>query len=127
MRKTSGAREYSQAKEDVTMTGEEMERAIEFLLQSQTNLENQVAETNRIMQLHADTQSQFIQIVTSSIERLAAAQARSDERIVAVNAHAAETDARLDRLVTLNAQTDERLNRLAALVERNITGGNGNS
>ena len=30
------------------MTGEEMERAIEFLLQSQATVESQVAETNRI-------------------------------------------------------------------------------
>jgi hypothetical protein len=64
------------------MTGEEMERAIEFLLQSQANFEGrlsafdtrlelmqeQLAETNRQLQSFADTQAQFIQTVTSFIE-----------------------------------------------------------
>jgi septal ring factor EnvC (AmiA/AmiB activator) len=91
------------------MTGEEMERAIEFLLQSQakseTRLEQlemrmnqtdrQVAETSRQLQAYAETQSEFIQIVTTAMQGLAASQSR----------------------------TDERLNDLAGLVERIITEG----
>jgi chromosome segregation ATPase len=64
------------------MTGEEMERAIEFLLQSQADFEGrlsafdtrlermqeQLAETNRQLQSFADTQAQFIQTVTSFVE-----------------------------------------------------------
>lgn len=91
------------------MTGEEMERAIGFLLQSQANFEarlerleagleqtnQQVAETSRQLQAYAETQSEFIQIVTTAMQGLVAAQSR----------------------------TDERLNNLADLVERIITEG----
>jgi hypothetical protein len=109
------------------MTGEEMERAIEFLLQSQANFDarldrsqaefearlqrleagleqtnQQVAETGRQLQAYAETQTEFIQIVTTAMQGLAAAQSRTDERLV---------------------QTDERLNTLADLVERIISEG----
>jgi ABC-type transporter Mla subunit MlaD len=102
------------------MTGEEMERALEFLLQSQANYDarleqtkefllqsqanydarleqtnarleqtnarleqtsGQIAETSRQLQAYAETQTEFIQIVTTSISRLVEAQTRSDERI----------------------------------------------
>jgi hypothetical protein len=81
------------------MTGEEMERAIEFILQNQATLEEhvkqaeerrelvnrnlsvQIAETNKIMQLHADTQTGFIKIVTKAIGDLVEAQRRTDDRI----------------------------------------------
>lgn len=77
------------------MTGEEMERAIEFLLKSQANLEAQIAETNKIVQLHAETQSQFIQTVTRVFE--------AQDRI--------------------NTRTDERLNKLIGLFEQHIVTG----
>jgi hypothetical protein len=70
------------------MTGEEMERAIEFLLQSQAThqmrfdeLTAQVAETSKQLQAYAQTQSQFIQIVTHTMTGLAEAQSRTDERL----------------------------------------------
>ena len=84
------------------MTGEEMERAIEFLIQSQTNLETQVRETNRQLQSYAETQSEFIGIMTRNVEALTAAQG--------------ETDARLNK-------TDERLNKLIGLFEQHIVAG----
>jgi ribosomal protein S12 methylthiotransferase accessory factor YcaO len=86
------------------MTGEEMERAIEFLLQSQANYESrltdisarqdrtdaQIAETGRQLAIYAQTQSEFIRSATESITGLAAAQTR--------------TDAKLDRLIGLFEQ-----------------------
>ncbi|HLL73595.1 MAG TPA: hypothetical protein VK363_19310 [Pyrinomonadaceae bacterium] len=72
------------------MTGEEMERAIEFLLKSQANLEAQIAETGRQLSTYAQTQSEFIRSATESITGLAEAQAR--------------TDAKLDRLIGLFEQ-----------------------
>jgi hypothetical protein len=88
------------------MTGEEMERAIDFLLKSQANLEarieqvnsnlsgrieetnRQLAETNRqlaettnLMGEHARTQTAFIQIVTRTFEAQADINRRTDERI----------------------------------------------
>ncbi|HEX8130594.1 MAG TPA: hypothetical protein VF527_15940 [Pyrinomonadaceae bacterium] len=123
-----------------------MERAIEFLLQSQANLEAQIAETNRIVQLQAETQSEFIQIVTSSFERLAATQARTDEIIAASQARTDEriaqsqtrTDERIaqsqaltdERIAEANARgaaTDARLDRIAAMLDRHIQEGHGNA
>jgi uncharacterized membrane protein YccC len=113
------------------MTGEELERAIEFLLQGQANLQARIAETNRIVQLQAETQSEFIQIVTSTFERMDARQTRLEEAIAETNRSIAESNMRTDqRIAESNARaadTDARLDRLAALVERNISGGNGNS
>jgi hypothetical protein len=70
------------------MTGEEMERAIEFLLQSQADIsarqdrtDAQIAETGRQLAAYAETQSEFIRATTESITGLAAAQARTDERL----------------------------------------------
>jgi uncharacterized protein YpiB (UPF0302 family) len=91
------------------MTGEEMECAIEFLLQSQARVEAQVAETERQLaetgrQLaaYAETQSVFIQTVTRALEA-------QDE----INASLRAADAR----------TDERLNKLIGLFEQHITVG----
>jgi len=95
------------------MTGEEMERAIEFLLKSQADFDARIAatnerldrtdaqvqQTNRIVQLQAETQSQFIEIVTQAMANLAEAQTRTER--------------------TVN-ETNARLDRLAALVERHI-------
>ena len=87
------------------MTGEEMERAIEFLLQSQASFETrlertdqqlnkltddvnqltrQVTETSQQLQAYAQTQSEFIEIVTRTMTGLAEAQARTDERLNAL-------------------------------------------
>jgi len=77
------------------MNGEEMERAIEFLLQSQANFETrlaafeaqqkrtdeQIAETNRQLQTYAETQSEFIGIMSRNVDALTTAQAQTDARL----------------------------------------------
>jgi prefoldin subunit 5 len=70
------------------MTGEEMERAIEFLLKSQADhdarldeLTVQVQETSRQLQTYAETQSEFIQITSRNIDALTAAQTQTDARL----------------------------------------------
>jgi predicted nucleic acid-binding Zn-ribbon protein len=88
------------------MTSEEMERAIEFLLQSQANLEAQIAETNKIVQMHAESQSQLNETLTKTISALADAQARAESRS---NARHDETDARLDRLAAVVEKLAERV------------------
>jgi hypothetical protein len=64
------------------MTGEEMERAIEFLLKNQADfdvrlnrlteevdqLTGEVRETGQQLRMHADTQTEFVRVVTSHIE-----------------------------------------------------------
>lgn len=84
------------------MNGEETERAIEFLLQSQANagsrmaafdtrldeLTVQVTETSKQLQTYTETQSQFIEIVTRTMEGLAATQERTHREISEPNAQA---------------------------------------
>lgn len=121
------------------MTGEEMERAIEFLLQSQVNFEGrmtafderltafdtrlermqqQLAETNQQLQSFADTQAQLIHTVTGFIEaqdrtsaELRAAQLRTAEALRLLAAAQTRTDERLN-------QTNESLRNLAAAQAR---------
>ena len=54
------------------MTGEEMERAIEFLLKNQADfdtrlnrLTEEVRETGQQLRMHADTQTEFVRVATS--------------------------------------------------------------
>lgn len=121
------------------MTGEEMERAIEFLLQGQANhqvrldeltqnlnqLTQQAAETNHIVQLNAETQTQFIQIVTRHIE----AQGEINASLRDANASLHDANASLrDANASLRDaifSTSARLDRLEALVERYIEGRGG--
>jgi hypothetical protein len=105
------ARVYHYLEGNDHMTGEEMERAIEFLLQSQASFEarmsvseahqrrtdeqiaetgRQLAETGRQLAAYAGTQSEFIRSTTESITGLAEAQSR--------------TDAKLDKLIGLFEQ-----------------------
>ena len=91
------------------MTGEEMERAIEFLLKSQAKADAQIAETNRQLAEtdrrladYAQMQSVFIQTVTRALEA-------QDQ----INASLRAADAR----------TDERLNKLIGLFEQHIVAG----
>ncbi len=130
------------------MNGEEMERAIEFLLQSQANLEAQiaetdrivaetsrivaemngfvaetnriVAETNRFVQLQAETQSEFIQIVTRHIEA-------QGEINASFRASVRELTSAQLRAGERANKTDERLDRMAAMLERHIVEGHGRS
>jgi hypothetical protein len=77
------------------VTGEEMERAIDFLLKSQANLEQRIEQvnanlgariegTNRLIGELAQTQNQFIQTVTRVFEQQAEFNRRTDERINAL-------------------------------------------
>jgi hypothetical protein len=77
------------------MTGEEMERAIDFLLKSQANLEARIeqvnenlgariGETNRQLGDYANMQTTLIQVVTRTFEAQAAINKRTDERLNAL-------------------------------------------
>ncbi|HEY0081247.1 MAG TPA: hypothetical protein VGB61_00545 [Pyrinomonadaceae bacterium] len=130
------------------MNGAEMERAIEFLLQSQANLEAQIAETdrivaetgrsvaetgrsvaetgrivaemNRFVQLQAETQSEFIQIVTRHIEA-------QGEINASLRASVRELTSAQLRTGEQANKTDERLDRIAAMLERHIVEGHGHA
>jgi hypothetical protein len=77
------------------MTGEEMERAIGFLLQNQATLEERVTELSRIMQMQAESQGRLNQTLTTAITTLAEAQTK--------------TEAKVDRLTVVVEKLVERL------------------
>jgi prefoldin subunit 5 len=84
------------------MTGEEMERAIEFLLQNQATLENRVTQTQeqlgeltRVVQMQTNSQGQLNQTLTTAITALAEAQQK--------------TEAKIDRLAGVVEKLVERL------------------
>lgn len=84
------------------MTGEEMERAIEFLLQNQATLEQrveqtqaQLAELTNVVRMQADSQGQLNRTVTTAITALAEAQQK--------------TEAKVDRLADVVGKLAERL------------------
>jgi chromosome segregation ATPase len=125
------------------MTGDEMERAIDFLLQGQANhearlgeLTEQIAETNRIVRLNAETQTQFIQLVTRHIEaqgeinaslRASISQAvvrinQADVKIKQADVKIKQADTRINQADVKITRTDTRLDRLEALVERYLEG-----
>jgi chromosome segregation ATPase len=114
------------------MTGEEMERAIEFLLQSQANhearlgeltvktnqLTEQIAETNRIVQFHAETQTNFIQIVTRHIEAQVEINASLRAGIARMDARIDQTDVQIKQADVKINQTDVKINQTGANVNR---------
>ena len=93
------------------MTGEEMERAIEFILQNQATLEErfeqtqaQIAETNRIVQRQATSQSEFNQTITAVITALSESQ---------------------QQLADSQRQTEQKLDALIDLVRERLEGKGG--
>ena len=107
------------------MTDEEVERAIEFLLKSQANLETkveslaekveglveQVGEINSIIRMQADSQSQLNEMFTRAITELAEAQRRTETKVDRLADIATRSNLRQD-------ETDARLERLTVVVER---------
>jgi phage-related protein len=126
------------------MTGEEMERAIEFLLQSQASFEvrmvafeeqqrrtdAQVAEAGRQLTAYAETQSEFIGIVTESFKNVTESIKNLTENVKNVTEdvknltenvkNLAEGQAHTERTV---GETNARLDRLAMIVEQHIIAG----
>jgi hypothetical protein len=107
------------------MNAEEMERSREFLLKSQATFENQIErtsrqieETNNRLEVQAETQTEFIKIVTQQIEAqdainasLRATLVRPDERIN--QADGGLTDSLRSLSSTLAANSlHERMSRL---------------
>ena len=109
------------------MTGGEMERAVEIILNNQANFELQVEKTNQQIEetnkrlgtfiedtdkrfgIFAETQTEFIQITLRHIE--AQGEINSSLRVM------------LRELKVSQTRADERLGRLAETVERHISEG----
>ncbi len=119
------------------MTGEEMERAIEFLLQSQANAETQIAEmrqqlgetwqqiaqTNRQL---AETNRQLAETdrQVAETQRQLAAYAETQSVFIQTVTRTFEAQDQINASQrAANAQADERLNKLIRLFEQHITMG----
>lgn len=70
------------------MTGDEMERAIEFLLQSQATLEERVTQTqeqlgelNNIIRMQSESQGELNQTLARTLTALVDAQAKTGEKV----------------------------------------------
>ena len=114
------------------MTGEEMERAIEFILQNQATLEErieqtqaQIAETNRIVQMQATSQSEFNQTVTTAITALADGQQRLTESQRQFAESQRELAESQQRLADSILHTDRKLDALIDIVRERLEGEGG--
>lgn len=122
------------------MTGDELDRAIDFLLkagarcearieQVNQNLGDRIEETRQLLAEYARTQSNFIQVVTRRFEQQDEINRQHDETIQELketNRRIAETIrmlAEADRTqAAAQSRTDERLDILVNTVERYISG-----
>jgi chaperonin cofactor prefoldin len=125
------------------MSNEEVERAIDFLLKSQANLEAQCARTDervsrlveqvsqvteQVAQLKeqlssfADTQANIMRVMTQTLE----SQARINESFRSAIGEVAARQSRLEeaivRLADSQAQSDRRLDALMKIVEEGRSG-----
>lgn len=106
------------------MTGEEMERVIEFLLKSQANAEvrqqrtdNQIAELGRRLEVYAETQSEFIEIATRTMTGLAEIQAQLAAGMAQMQSSMVQMQETMGQLIESQRQTDGRLNVLIDIVQ----------
>ena len=119
------------------MTGEEMERAIDFLLKSQANLEARIDQVNTNLGARIDeTSAQLAQTNRQLAEtnrqlaetnRLVRLQGDTLSTFIEVTTSAFnDLAAAQSRLTAAQERTDERLNALINVVEKHISeGGHG--
>jgi len=106
-----------------------MERAISFLLESQAKhdaqigqLSGAVAETNRIVQMMAVSQSEVNETLTRAVAGLIEGQQQTQAQLRETQAGLRETNVQLRDTDAKLRKTDARLNVLINVVER-LAGG----
>jgi len=102
------------------MTHDDMERAIEFVLQQQARF----FETQSGFQSHLNKLTDAALTLTGMVGKLAEAQIKTEERLIQMEER---FDERFIALEQKLSQTDDRLNVLRDIVERHILGHNGKS
>jgi chromosome segregation ATPase len=107
------------------MTGEEMERAIEFLLQRQASSEarqektdEQIAQTNRQLEIYAETQSEFLQTVLRFVESQDVINAKARQRFDGLAEAQQRTEQRFSDLAEAQQHTEQRFSDLAEVQQR---------
>ena len=132
------------------MTGDEMQRAIEFILKNQANYESrfgriemqaeetnrQIAQTNQVVEALAETQTEFTQTVLGFITSQNALndsfQKANDSFQKASDAFQKKNDTfqeKLDALARAHQETEQAIADLTRTVNNfiNFSSGNGNS
>jgi prefoldin subunit 5 len=109
---------------DLKMTNEEMERAIDFLLKSQANLEARIAQTNEQLGSFAHTQADIMRVMTRTFESQAQINESTQAAIGSIRAAIGEfasrqsrTEDSLTRLAESQIETNRRLDALIEIVQ----------
>ncbi|HEX3558266.1 MAG TPA: hypothetical protein VHU19_03630 [Pyrinomonadaceae bacterium] len=100
------------------MTGEEMERAIDFLLKSQANLEQRIEQVNSNLGARIEEVTARVEDAHRLIGELAQTQNEFTQTVTRVFEEQAELNR---RQAEFNKRTDERINALVGAVERLIS------
>ena len=111
----------AQGKAEESMTPEEIERTIQFILQHEAQVFARIDRLSEASERHEkaiERHDNQISQLTDLVGRLAQAEIRLVERMDTL----AE---RMDALAVAHKETDERLNALIVTVERYIAGRNG--
>lgn len=122
------------------MTGEEMERAIDFLLKSQANLEARIEQVNTNLSARIEDTSRQLAETDRQVAETNKQLAETDKQVAETDRRLAKTNMLLgeyastqtsfiqvvtrtfDTQAAINRRTDERLNALIDTVERIISG-----
>ncbi len=107
------------------MTGEEMERAIEFLLKNQANFEarqektdEQIAQTNRQFEIYAETQTELIQAVLRFTESQDAINTSTRQRLSELTEAQQSTQQSFSVLADMQRSTQQKISDLAEMQQR---------
>ncbi|HEX8294392.1 MAG TPA: hypothetical protein VF570_21735 [Pyrinomonadaceae bacterium] len=101
------------------MTGEELERAIDFLLKSQANLEARIEQVNANLGARIEEVDRRLGARSEETDRRLAEYANMQTTFIQVVTRAFESQA------MINQRTDEKLNSLIDTVNRMLSGGQG--
>ena len=111
------------------MDNEQIERHISFIIEQQAQFSVDIQKLN---EAHAKAEGRISRLegaivaVVNMIADLTKAQKHTDEKLVELAEGQKRTDEQLAETSAKLAETDERLNIFINVVERHLSGGNGN-
>jgi hypothetical protein len=104
------------------MTGEEMERAIEFLLKSQANLEARIEQVNSNLGVRIDETNRQVGLLAQQVGEMG----RQLGEYVGMHSTLVQVITRtFEEQDKINRRTDDKLNALIDTVNRMLSGGFG--
>ena len=103
------------------MTGDEMERAIQFILEQQARQDARFSEKIDRLSGHVERISGIVDRLSDKVDRLSDKVDRTADSVVALLAIAEMHEREIASLNERGRETDERLNALINTVERYIS------